>query len=214
MNRLLDAFSQSQREQLAELERHAIGLYKRLNLYSQASMERFWLLHIEHSLTLATRPFPPGSVVADWGTGGGMPGLVLAIVFPEATFHLIDSVRKKIRAVQTMARRLALTNVEVHHARAEAWEGRITHSVSRATAPLPTLWSWHRRVAVPSEATQADESPAWEPGLICLKGGDLTAEIDAVEENDRRASVIQTPIGRWIDDPHFDEKVLVQVRHN
>lgn len=212
MNQLFRTLSERQREQLIELEQHALAFNSKINLYSQASTERFRVLHIAHSLTLATRPFAPGSVVADWGTGGGMPGLVLAVVFPEATFHLVDSVGKKIRAVQTIARRLGLANVEAHHTRAEAWDGRVTHSVSRATAPLSTLWAWHQRVAAPADASEKDEDDAWEPGLICLKGGDLAAEIAAVERHNEGLSVTQVPVKQWLDDPHFDTKVLMQVR--
>lgn len=202
-----------QHAQLDELERQALAFNRKLNLYSQASARRFRLLHIEHSLVLATHRFPAESVVADWGTGGGMPGLVLAVVFPDATFHLIDSVGKKIRAVQTMARRLDLTNVEAHHTRAEVWDGHITHSVSRATAPLPTLWAWHQRAAVPIDEAEPGESDGWKPGLICLKGGDLTEEIAAVEANAGNVSVTQTRVKQWLDDGHFDNKVIVQVQH-
>lgn len=195
-----------QRAQLATLEREALAFNTKLNLYSQASAEDFRLRHVAHSLTLATRPFPAGSVVADWGTGGGMPGLVLAIIFPEVSFHLIDSVEKKIRAVQAMARRVELDNVEAHHTRAEQWEGHVTHSVSRATAPLNTLWAWHSRVAVSREPAES----AWPPGLLCLKGGDLRGEI----ANLKAAADVQvttTPVRTWLDDPYFVDKVLVQV---
>lgn len=196
-----------QRTQLDVLEREALAFNKKLNLYSQASAEDFWLRHVAHSLTLATQSFPPSSVVADWGTGGGMPGLVLAIFFPEVTFHLIDSVGKKIRAVQAMARRVGLDNVEAHHTRAEAWEGRVTHSVSRATAPLDTLWTWHTRVATPMKPSGGD----WEPGLLCLKGGDLRREIADLKATDPNAQVTTTPVRTWLAAPYFVDKVLVQV---
>jgi 16S rRNA (guanine527-N7)-methyltransferase len=196
-----------QRAQLNVLEREALAFNEKLNLYSQASAEDFLLRHVAHSLTLATRTFPAGSVVADWGTGGGMPGLVLAVVFPEVAFHLIDSVGKKIRAVQAMARRIGLDNIEAHHTRAEQWGGRVTHSVSRATAPLDTLWTWHSRVAVPME-TGGDD---WESGLLCLKGGDLRNEITDLEAADADVQVTTAPVRTWLDDPYFEDKVLVQV---
>ena len=196
-----------QRTQLDVLEREALAFNTKLNLYSKTSAEDFRLRHLAHSLTLASRPFSPGSVVADWGTGGGMPGLVLAIVFPEVAFHLIDSVGKKIRAVQAMARRVGLGNVEAHHTRAEEWAGRATHSVSRATAPLDTLWTWHTRVAAPMKSSGDD----WEPGLLCLKGGDLRSEIADLKAIDADVRVTTTPVRTWLDDPYFEDKVLVQV---
>jgi 16S rRNA (guanine527-N7)-methyltransferase len=199
--------SDRQREQLTVLEREALAFNEKLNLYSKTSAEDFRLRHVAHSLVLATQPFPVGSVVADWGTGGGMPGLVLAIVFPGSNFHLIDSVGKKIRAVQAMARRVGLGNVEAHHTRAEEWAGRATHSVSRATAPLDTLWAWHERVAVPLKP----EVAGWETGLLCLKGGDLRNEIADLEATDAHARAKTVPVRTWLDDPYFEDKVLVQV---
>lgn len=199
--------TERQRDQLVELERQALAFNEKLNLYSQDSTEGFRLRHLAHSLTLATRPFPAGSVVADWGTGGGMPGLVLAVAFPDVTFHLIDSVGKKIRAVQAMARRIGLNNVEAHHTRAEQWTGRVTHSVSRATAPLDTLWGWHSRVVAPMQMDDA----GWEPGLLCLKGGDLRGEIADLKAADAEVRVTTTLVKTWLDDPYFENKVLVQV---
>ena len=207
MKRSLPTLSSHQREQLAELKRQALGFNKKLNLYSQASAAAFEQRHIAHSLTLATTPFPPESVVADWGTGGGIPGLVLAIACPDSTFHLIDSVGKKIRAVRSIARRIGLDNVEAHHTRAEEWSGSITHSVSRATAPLGTLWSWHLRVATRS----LKEAEGWPPGLLCLKGGDLRDEIQDLTDHDPATQVTLTPVQQWLDAPYFQDKVLLQV---
>ena len=199
--------SPTQLDRLAELERLALQFNEKLNLYSQASAEAFRERHIAHSLVLATRSFPPGSVVADWGTGGGMPGLVLAIAFPGTPFHLIDSVGKKIRAVQAMARRLGLNNVTAHHARAEAWPGRITHSVSRATSPLATLWAWHERVCEPV----AFEEGHWPPGLICLKGGRLEEEIEALWQQHPNVGVKVYPLPDWLSGLKLEEKVVVEV---
>lgn len=198
----------AQLDRLAELERLALQFNAKLNLYSQASTEAFRERHIAHSLALATRSFPPDSVVADWGTGGGMPGLVLAIAFPETLFHLVDSVGKKIRAVQTMARRLGLDNVTAHHVRAEEWPGLITHSVSRATSPLATLWTWHERVCEP----MASEEGQWHPGLICLKGGRLEKEIETLRQQHSNVEVEVSPLPDWLSDSKLEEKVVVEVR--
>lgn len=199
--------SPAQIDQLHDLERLALRFNEKLNLYSQASAAAFRERHLAHSLALASRPFPPGSVVADWGTGGGMPGLVLAIAFPQVSFHLIDSVGKKIRAVQTMARRLDLANVEAHHVRAERWKGEVTHSVSRATAPLETLWSWHERVSQPGAAM----SKTWPSGLICLKGGDLRDEISALRTSYPELSVDRRSLPHWLDERTLEDKEIVIV---
>lgn len=198
----------AQLDQFDELERLALGFNDKLNLYSQASAEEFRERHLGHSLALAARPFPSGSLVADWGTGGGMPGLVLAIVFPDVSFHLIDSVGKKIRAVQTMARRLELANVEAHHVRAEKWRGRITHSVSRATAPLETLWAWHERVSG-AASTYAE---GWRPGLICLKGGSLTEEVSALQLRYPEVHVASHSLPDWLEESPLEGKKIVTVQ--
>ncbi len=196
-----------QRERLIELEAMALRLNQRLNLYSEESTQHFQERHLLHSLTLASHPFPPGAHVVDWGTGGGMPGLPLAIAFPETTFHLVDSVGKKIKAVETMARRLKLSNVHAYHGRAEAWEGQIAYSVSRATASLSTLWAWHRRCFSPLNVP----SSYWKPGLICLKGGDLDSEIASLNAAYPGLTVECSPLLPILKTPYFQDKVIVAV---
>lgn len=159
----------------AELER----LNVRVNLVarpaSRADVER----HVRHCLALATRPFPDGAVVVDWGTGGGLPAVPLAVAFPGVQVVAVDAVGKKTEAVKLFARRLGLENLSVWNGRAEAYDGPAPdYSVSRATAPLASLWSWHERVARPLDAPEG----AWTPGLVCLKGGDLDAEAAALAE--------------------------------
>ena len=160
---------------VAEVER----LNLRVNLVarpaSRADIER----HVRHCLALATQPFPDGAVVVDWGTGGGLPALPLAVAFPSVQVVAVDAVGKKTEAVKLFARRLGLENLTVWNGRAEAYDGPAPHySVSRATAPLATLWGWHARVAEPAGAPDG----AWTPGLVCLKGGDLAAEAAALAE--------------------------------
>lgn len=167
------ALSDRQRERLdayvAELER----VNARVNLVarpaSRADLER----HVRHCLALAMLPFADGSTVVDWGTGGGLPAVPLAIAFPGVRVVAVDAVGKKTEAVKLFARRLELDNLEVWNGRAEAYDGPAPDvSVSRATAPLASLWAWHARARRPAEA----DDGAWPPGLVCLKGGDLTDE--------------------------------------
>ena len=174
------ALSGAQRETLdayvAELER----INRRVNLVarpaSRADLER----HVRHCLALATRPFYDGATVVDWGTGGGLPAVPLAVAFPGVQFVGVDTVGKKSEALRLFARRLDLDNLTAWNGRAEAYDGPAPDvSVSRATAPLATLWGWHVRArsAPPASGEPSAESgSAWPRGLVCLKGGDLSAE--------------------------------------
>ena len=170
--------SQLALEQFADL---LLYYNKRINLISRSADLEVIRSHIRHCLVLAQKKFPRGTNVIDWGTGGGLPGIPLAIVFPEVDFVCVDAVGKKIQAVRAMARKLGLTNLEAWHGRAEAWTGKTVYSVSRATAPLKTLWGWHQRVALSPRLKTNDSS--WPAGLICLKGGDLTQEITELNEH-------------------------------
>lgn len=183
----------------------------RVNLISSNSERHIQTQHLMHCLTLSFREFPAGSTVVDWGTGGGLPAIPLAIRFPEVTFVGVDSVGKKARAVRTMARRLGLENCYAWAGRAEDWDGEAHYSVSRATAPLDQLWQWHRRVVVDLDTAPAEDE--WPQGLLVLKGGDLTDEISALEDVDSDAEVsrgsLQLLLGR---NGFFGEKELVEVR--
>ncbi len=205
--RTLPTLTEAQHDRLQHFQELALGFNRRLNLYSEASAEHFWQRHVLHSLALAVGPFPPGARVVDWGTGGGLPGLPLAVLFPESEFVLLDAVGKKIRAVQTMARRLGLDNVTAWHGRAEEWEGSTTHSVSRATSPLAVLWQWHARVAQPMET----DAGAWPPGLYCLKGGDLSNEISALTTESPGLTVTRISLTEVLPDPYFRTKELLAV---
>ena len=165
---LLDAY-------VGQLER----VNARVNLVarpaSRADLER----HVRHCLALATRPFPDGATVVDWGTGGGLPAVPLAVAFPGVQVVAVDAVGKKTEAVKLFARRLGIDNLDAWNGRAEAYDGPAPHlSVSRATAPLATLWEWHVRARQPLAETP---DGAWPPGLVCLKGGDLTDETAALQ---------------------------------
>ena len=159
---------------VAELER----VNRRVNLVARPAARDDLVRHVRHCLALAVRPFPDGAVLVDWGTGGGLPAIPLAVAFPEVRIVAVDAVGKKTEAVKLFARRLEIDNVEVWNGRAEAYDGPAPHyAVSRATAPLADLWRWFSRCRQPPPDAPAD---AWAPGLVCLKGGDLADEIDAL----------------------------------
>ncbi|MFT5141493.1 MAG: 16S rRNA (guanine527-N7)-methyltransferase [Rhodothermales bacterium] len=160
----------------------------KVNLISRTSLDELDNRHIKHCLALAWRRFPEHARVVDWGTGGGLPAVPLAIAFPTVSFVAVDSIAKKTAALRCIVRDLGLDNVEVWQGRAEAWEGTSSYFVSRATAPLRHLWKWSKRAMIapvegsspPSglqEQNDSDGRAIWEPGLICLKGGDLAKEI-------------------------------------
>lgn len=203
--------SPEQRVQLRAYAELLLNFNQRVNLISRETEaeEEFEERHLVHALSLARKPFPAGRVVVDWGTGGGLPAIPLAIRFPEVQFHAVDSVGKKIHAVRSMARRLELANLDAWHGRAESWPGRAHYSISRAAAPLAALWSWHERVRIPVALAAAEED--WAPGLLCLKGGELQSETAALHEVEPALKVQLHPLEPLLGRPYFAEKYIVHV---
>lgn len=197
----------TQQERFTDFERLLQDVNRKINLISRETDEEVRLRHTLHCLAYTLRPFPPGTTLVDWGTGGGLPAIPLAILHPEVTVHAVDAVGKKVQAVAMMARRLGLGNLHAHHARAEQWEGSVHYAVSRATAPLVDLWSWSRPVLRPFDAPPE----AWPPALVCLKGGDLTDEVAALRAFDAAVQVDTIPLEPVLGRPYFADKVLVTV---
>lgn len=204
-----DGLSEAQRRQLQAYRDLLLQFNRSINLISREDEGAVEEHHLLHCLTLRYKAFPPGTSVVDWGTGGGLPAIPLAIAFPDVTFHAVDAVEKKVQAVRTMARRLGLANLQPWHGRAEAWPGRTAYSVSRATAPLVDLWTWHR--AVYEAPAVAPASGQWRPGLVCLKGGDLAQEIGALQRTYPSVVVESYPLSSWLGRPYFAEKCLLEV---
>jgi len=199
-----------QREQLDAFEEHLLRFNKRVNLISSKSERHFRTQHLLHCLTLTVRDVPAGCTIVDWGTGGGLPAIPLAICYPDVTVVGVDSVGKKGRAVRTMARRLGLDNCYSWTGRAEEWGGEAHYSVSRATAPLAELWQWHRRVAVELPEPPGEEE--WPPGLLALKGGHLTDEVAALRDAAPGVEVERRPLESLLGrNGFFGEKEIVAV---
>ena len=197
-------FSPQQLEQFRRLE----ALYKewneKINVISRKDIDQLYEHHVLHSLSIAAAfEFPPGSRIIDIGTGGGFPGIPLAIFFPEVQFLLVDSIAKKLKVVEAVAEGTGLRNISTEHTRAEAIRNqKFDYVVSRAVAPLKELWRWGK----PLLKTQALQAEAPKPGLICLKGGDLTQEI---QESGTRPRVME--IREIFPEPFFAEKYMLYV---
>ena len=206
-----DALTAEQEEQLDALEEQLLRFNQRVNLISPETEDAFRTRHLLHCLTLTVREFPDGCTIVDWGTGGGLPAIPLAICYPEVTVVGVDSVGKKSRAVRTIARRLGLENCFTWNGRAEEWTGDAHYSVSRATAPLTDLWRWHRRVAIPLGDAPSDSE--WPPGLLALKGGDLSDEIADLRAFDPDVEIDRHPLAERLGrNGFFGEKEIVAVR--
>ncbi len=188
-----------QQEQFAALESCYKDWNEKINVISRKDIEHLYLHHVLHSLSIAKFiSINPGSRVLDAGTGGGFPGIPLAIFFPEVQFHLIDATGKKIKVVQSVADSTGLKNVTAQHMRAEQAEGAFDFIVSRAVAPLQTLYGWTKHLL---SGKQINEIPN---GWLVLKGGDLHAELHDL----KRKSLI-TPVSDYFDEPYFHEKYLL-----
>lgn len=198
-------------EDVARLEAYAADVQRfndKLNLVARTDVQHLLERHVLHCAALARRPFPMNAQVVDWGTGGGLPLIPLAVLRGEAFYTGVDAVEKKVLAVRAMARSLGLPNVATWHGRAEQFAGAHSHSVSRATAPLETLWKWHLPHAVPMPSADRE----WPAGLICLKGGDLSDEIAALTARFPNVRVHVQPVG--LSDPYFADKHIVTVTAN
>ena len=180
------------------------SLYKdwnlKINVVSRKDIDEIYLRHVLHSLAIAkVQPFLPGSSVLDVGTGGGFPGIPLAILFPEVQFHLVDSIGKKIKVVQQVADGLGLKNIKVTNARVETITGQYDFIVSRAVAQMETFVGWVKnRVAKKSNHDLKN-------GILYLKGGDLTQELALFP----KAKIY--PLSSYYKEVFFDTKTVVHL---
>ena len=144
----------------------------KINVISRKDIDNLYEHHILHSLAIAkVINFRPGTEILDFGTGGGFPGIPLAILFPECKFKLIDGTGKKIRVAQEVAKAIGLKNCQPEHLRGEDEKGKYDFVVSRAVMPLPDL------VKIVRKNIAKTQQNALPNGVICLKGGDLQAEL-------------------------------------
>lgn len=195
-----------QREQLAALDTLYREWNGKINVVSRKDIDQLYLHHVLHSLAIAkVIQFKPGARLLDLGTGGGFPGIPLAILFPQAHFTLVDGTRKKITVVTAVAEALGLTNVTAMAVRAEELKGRqFDFIISRAVAPLRQLCDWSFKLIADKQRH------AMPNGLLALKGGDIQAEI---RELPKGSYTEHWPISRFFGDPYFEEKYVVYVQY-
>ncbi|AVM51966.1 16S rRNA m(7)G-527 methyltransferase [Bacteroides zoogleoformans] len=163
--------TEKQKEQFAAIYDLYLDWNSKINVISRKDVENLYEHHVLHSLGIAkVIRFKPGSQIMDLGTGGGFPGIPLAILFPEVKFHLVDSIGKKVRVATEIANSIGLENVTSRHARAEEEKRTFDFVVSRAVMPLPDL------LKIVRKNISAKQQNALPNGLICLKGGELAQE--------------------------------------
>ena len=164
--------TEKQREQMAQLEVLYPEWNAKINVISRKDIDNLEVNHILHSLGLVKFvKFTPGTRVMDLGTGGGFPGIPLAIYYPDVTFHLVDRIGKKLKVAQDIAERIRLTNVTIQHGDVKEVKGKFDFVVSRAVMDLGEMVPLVRRFI------DSEDRNAVPNGLLCLKGGDLTDEI-------------------------------------
>ena len=202
MNEILRLFPDLSPKQVSQLEALQ-GLYadwnQKINVISRKDIEHLYKHHVLHSLAIAHFVHPTsGTDVLDFGTGGGFPGIPLAIVWPEVRFHLIDGTGKKIRVANDIAQAIGLENVRATHIRGEEERGRYDFVVSRAVMPLPDLVRIVRKNISPRQRN------AIANGILCLKGGDISQETSPFRR------IVETyDLQEWTGDSWFQRIYMI-----
>ncbi|WP_299106982.1 16S rRNA (guanine(527)-N(7))-methyltransferase RsmG [uncultured Winogradskyella sp.] len=192
--------TETQIQQFTALE----ALYKdwnsKINVISRKDIDELYLRHVLHSLGIAkVMNFADGSSILDVGTGGGFPGVPLAILFPECKFHLVDSINKKLKVINAVAEAIELTNVKTTHSRVEAIDETFDFIVSRAVTTMPEFTTWVKgKVA----KTQKNEL---KNGILYLKGGDLTEELKQYK------TVKAFLLSDYFEEPFFETKKVIHL---
>ena len=202
MDILLKYFPQlsvRQQQQFAALDALYRDWNAKINVISRKDIDNLYEHHVLHSMAIAKMAnFRPGTRILDFGTGGGFPGIPLAILFPECQFKLIDGTGKKIRVAQEVCKAIALDNCHPEHLRGEDEKGRYDFIVSRAVMPLPDL------VKIVRKNIAKESRNALPNGILCLKGGDLQAELQPF-----RHIVESMELSAWFSEEWFKEKHVI-----
>lgn len=198
IDKYFSALSEEQRKQFQKME----ALYKewnaKINVVSRKDIDELYLRHVLHSLAIAKiQSFEAGAKVLDVGTGGGFPGVPLAILFPKTNFVLVDTIGKKIKVVDAVIEGLGLKNVTTHHTRVEKVKDEFDFIVSRAVTNMPDFVKWVRKKIAKKQ------KHALKNGILYLKGGDLTEELKVFER------VQCFPISDFFEEDFFETKKVV-----
>ena len=192
--------TKQQIEQIEKLETLYQDWNLKINVVSRKDIDELYLRHVLHALGIAkVMRFRPGSSIIDVGTGGGFPGIPLAILHPECQFHLVDSIAKKIKVVDEVVAGLGLTNVKTSHSRVEDIDETYDFIVSRAVAVMPTFVRW---VKGKIKRTQNHEL---KNGILYLKGGDLSEELESY------TSATIYDLNSYYEEDFFDTKKVVHL---
>ena len=190
--------TQEQIQQIAALQAIYAEWNEKINVISRKDIENLYERHILHSLSIAKFiQFKNATKILDLGTGGGFPGIPLAILFPNCRFHLVDSIGKKLNVVDDVKTKLGLKNTFIFHSRAEEMDYQYDFVVSRAVAPLSELLGWTKGMYLPKDQN------TFKNGLICLKGGDIDAELALVK------NAKKFPISNYFNEEFFKDKFIV-----
>lgn len=190
-----------QKEQFQALDALYHDWNSKINVISRKDIDNLYEHHVLHSLGIADYiRFKPGTEIMDLGTGGGFPGIPLAIMFPECQFHLVDSIGKKIKVCTAVAEALGLENVTTRHCRAEEEKRQFDFVVSRAVMPLMDL------IKIIRKNIKKEQKNALPNGLICLKGGELDKETMPMKNH-----VVISPLNEVFQEEFFETKKIVYV---
>jgi 16S rRNA (guanine527-N7)-methyltransferase len=191
--------SEQQQRQFRMLDELYRDWNAKINVISRKDIDNLYEHHVLHSLAIAKAlHFKPGTDILDFGTGGGFPGIPLAILFPECHFKLIDGTGKKIRVAQEVATAIGLKNCQPEHLRGEDEKGKYDFVVSRAVMPLPDLVKIVRKNISKTQRNAAGN------GIFCLKGGELQQELQPFHK-----IVEVTPISTWFSEEWFQTKNVI-----
>lgn len=203
ISRYFSDLSAEQTRQFTALQDLYTHWNAQINVISRKDTENFYERHVLHALAIAkVIQFVPGTKILDIGTGGGFPGIPMAILFPECEFVLVDSIGKKIKVVNEVASALGLKNVRGLHARAEQVEEQFDFVISRAVTAMPAFISWTK-----GKFLKVDRNPL-KNGILYLKGGDLSEEMAPVKK-----AVQYFPISDFFSEEFFETKKVVYVRN-
>ncbi|SMO68168.1 16S rRNA (guanine(527)-N(7))-methyltransferase RsmG [Solitalea koreensis] len=190
-----------QKEQFTQLQSLYTHWNEQINVISRKDIDELYERHVLHSLAIAkVIKFKPGSLILDIGTGGGFPGIPLAILFPECQFHLVDSIGKKIKVVTEVAKALGLTNVKAEQARAEQLTKQYDFVVSRAVTRLANFYPWVKGKFIKNSGNDIKN------GILYLKGGDLEEEISEIDKE-----VIKYKISNFFNEEFFETKYVLHI---